>query len=175
MLTEVDKAYLAGMIDGEGCISIAVCHKKGRNYFRLILGIYNNDQDLIDWISDTLESIARTSYVHKRSRTFRWEASGSQAQVVLREMKPYLKVKKQQAELALAMSIAPYGGASRNSYSEEEESFRGYLREQVMLQNRKNGNKGSYHANKNLTQKEVKNPLARYGKTANEELVGIVN
>ena len=51
-----DLAYLAGIVDGEGCITITENMKGGRNYYRLVLDITNTSYDLMQWLEDTFIS-----------------------------------------------------------------------------------------------------------------------
>jgi len=159
-MTETDLAYLAGIIDGEGCISVSENPRNGRKYYRLILDVTNTNDILMQWLEDTFGGIVRTNYARaeNRSNLHGWTVSGKQCQELLAMVLPYLIIKKAQAELALAMNISDYGGSCRWSYTEEEEMARGAIREAIMVENHKGGNKGSY-ARQNSTQKEVNCPL----------------
>ena len=155
-----DLAYLAGIVDGEGCITITENMKGGRNYYRLVLDITNTSYDLMQWLEDTFSHTIRTSYYRSTNRTdmYGWTASGNQAQDLLRLILPYLIIKKPQAEIALEMNIAPYGGGSNHSYSADEEEWRKCLCNDIHRMNKRNGNKGSYIRSPNYTQKEVNAP-----------------
>lgn len=141
-----DIAYLAGIIDGEGCVSVAINKKNGRNYYRLTLDITNTNDNLMQWIQGIFGGIVRTSYARSENRTnlHSWTASGNQAQVLIKLVLPYLKVKLEQAKLALEMNISPYGGACRWSYSGDEEEHRDAIYLDMKALNSKNGHKGQY-------------------------------
>lgn len=157
-------AYLAGIIDGEGCITIGKT-TKGRYSggtridWRLILDITNNDRTLMQWLEDTFGHIVETSYRRRsnRSNSYGWTASGRQCQELLEIVLPFLKVKKAQAELALQMNIAKYGGSSRWTYTQEEEENRERIYRAIRELNSKNGGKGGYQRTNN-TRKEVSAP-----------------
>jgi len=158
-----DLAYLAGIIDGEGCISLSKSHKNDRYYYRLQLTITNTSAELKQWLEDKFGGRIRTSYARSNNRSdiLHWTVSGNQCQWLLRQVLPYLIIKKPQAELALMMNINPYGGTARwNSiYTEEEESLREKIRIAIHEYNLSGGNKGSYLWGKSLPKKEVSAPL----------------
>lgn len=148
-LSEV--CYLAGIIDGEGSINMALNPKSGRNYYRLLLNVTNNSRELIEWLHWTFGDITHTNYIRYNGKD--WTASGKQVQELLKLVLPYLIIKKPQAELALTLNIAPYGGASRWSYSKEEEEYRGYVYREMSRLNGVLGNKGRYTRTKSMTLK----------------------
>lgn len=55
-LSETDKAYLAGIIDGEGCIHI------GEKITSNVIRVLNTDENLIIWISEIFNSNIRIRY-----------------------------------------------------------------------------------------------------------------
>lgn len=102
-LTEVQLAYLAAMIDGEGHISIVKVNPKDQNIpvYRLILGITNTNIDLLR----TLQAeTANTGYVtvHKKNNP-KWKDTGhllwnqGAAGVILKAVLPLLKLKQARA------------------------------------------------------------------------------
>ena len=145
-ISEVDKSYLAGIIDGEGCISVSKNPRNGRNYYRLILDITTTSNELNQWLEDKFGGIVRTTYARNKNRTDMqgWTVSGNQCQDILRLTLPYLIIKKHQAELALLMTFGEYGGSCRWGYSDDEETLRGMVMDEIHQFNHKNGNKGSY-------------------------------
>jgi len=146
MTVDEELAYLAGIIDGEGCVSIAKNTRRGRNYYSLRINVSNNSIDLMQWLEDTFGDVVRTSYHrwYDRRDLYDWTASGNQAQVLLELVLPFLIIKKDQAKLALTLTIAPYGGSSRWSYTAEEEHYRGIAYELMKSLNGRLGNKGRY-------------------------------
>lgn len=96
-MTETDWAYLAGLIDGEG--SISICHT-------VIVRIPNTDMDIIGWLVESFpdakvaKANSNTSYGHKLCLNVRW--NGRNSIEVLTKVLPYLRSKKRKlAELAL--------------------------------------------------------------------------
>jgi len=104
----VDHAYLAGIVDGEGCIIIR--HQGGRkgtaNGYALELNITNTDEALMIWLLDTFGGLCRwkvkkglTGLMKRPSWV--WWVSGKNAGAVLQVILPYLRVKRAQADLGL--------------------------------------------------------------------------
>ena len=96
-MTETDWAYLAGLVDGEGSISI--------NH-TVMVRIFNTDMGIIDWLTDhfpdakVIKANSNTSYGFKLCLSVRW--NGRNSIEVLTRILPYLQSKKGKlAELAL--------------------------------------------------------------------------
>ena len=102
-LSETDKAYLAGIIDGEGCITINRYIKKGTApVYRPFVEIANTSPALKKWLDERFpERIYwRTGIRHGWRDIYRWTLSGNrQVMVFCREIAPYLVIKREQAEL----------------------------------------------------------------------------
>jgi len=147
-----DLAYLAGIIDGEGCIAVSKQWRNNRWQYRLQLSITSTSEILKDWLETTFGGFVWSTNPRSsnRSTMLHWTASGNRCQQLLKMVLPYLKVKKPQAELALLMNFNPYGGASRwySTYTEEEELLREKVRLAIHDCNSSGGNKGSYHWDK---------------------------
>lgn len=111
-----EKCYLAGFIDGEGCLGVykkatqngnkGIYEKKikGRSpQYQLYLGITNTNRAILDWIFSKVNigciaNKKRSNPNAKQSWTLAirgWDAVLN----ILDEVAPYLKVKKPQAEL----------------------------------------------------------------------------
>lgn len=108
--SQIDLAYLAGMVDGEGCITAVECKPNRCNKsprFRAQLTITNTSERLINWIQKTFGG--RAYVTHKPGQ---WKAtricwrimfSPGHSEQLLRAMLPYLIVKKDQAELSFKL------------------------------------------------------------------------
>lgn len=108
-MTEVELAYLAGIVDGEGTISLRTVSNQAarrRWSWRLTVLVTNNDFALLDWIAQTTGKGWISKSVRYRGKTNpigTWHESEPQRLIVLLEnLMPYLIVKKPQAELVLA-------------------------------------------------------------------------
>jgi len=103
MVETIDRKYLAGLIDGEGCIQM-----KGSGFASLILTLANTYKPIIDRLYAEFGGNIR-EYLDKRqlkSGRFRkpvyfWRLCGFKAEVVLRECYPYLIIKKEHVEIVL--------------------------------------------------------------------------
>lgn len=98
-MNDTEWAYLAGIIDGEGCIRLANCGYAKRRV--IDLRIYNTDVRLIEWLRDNLGGYA---YAHNKKAHVCWQVhwSSKRAKVIIEHVLPYLIVKKEQAEIALS-------------------------------------------------------------------------
>jgi hypothetical protein len=107
MIEEIDLAYIAGFIDGEGCITIVRINKTGTKellWHRPVLAIYNTNRDILNWIQVVLGvgSVCSASLgPPARKQCWRYSVSNSAAIRVIEKVMPYLKVKKLQAAILL--------------------------------------------------------------------------
>ena len=101
--------YLAGIIDGEGCIRIDRT-KAGKTckrpyIFFLLLTVSNTDSLLCQYLKQTYEGytypLYHNKYNEKHSTCWEWRITGYRAAALLKLVYPYLRVKKQQAEIAM--------------------------------------------------------------------------
>ena len=102
-LSETEKAYLAGIVDGEGCITMNRYIKRGAvPVYRLFVEIANTSPALKKWLDERFpeKTYWRTGVRQGWKDIYRWSLSGNrQVMVFCREITPYLVIKKEQAEL----------------------------------------------------------------------------
>lgn len=67
-LCSVDKAYLAGLVDGEGTITLGYKQKKAQRH--LEISISNTDYELLDWVIKCVGVGKITSKVVHNKKTF---------------------------------------------------------------------------------------------------------
>lgn len=107
-LTDAEAAYLAGLIDGEGTVTLSRIHRNQMRY--LVLSVCNNEQGIIDWVRHVtgvgeITRKRRASAHHGLNLT--WRVSSRRALSVLERVSPYMQsYKRKRAELALARYIA---------------------------------------------------------------------
>jgi hypothetical protein len=107
-LTIDEAAYLAGLIDGEGTISLSRRHANERR--QLVVSISSTELELLDWAASTtgVGKITRkrtTSDKHAPGLTY--SVSNRQALAVLSQVQPYLRsYKKLRAKLVLDQYLA---------------------------------------------------------------------
>lgn len=142
MRTEADKAYLAGFIDGEGHIGIGLlANRNGKGRHTLIMTITNRHIQTLR----ELALIWNGSIVGVRQRAINWSTVGdlrwsTDAVVrVLREVQPYLRIKREQARIALefAQTIRPREHCTK-TITDAEWEYREQLRYQIQMLNSRN-------------------------------------
>lgn len=100
MVSETSKAYIAGIIDGEGSIMIRGCG----NLDEVLVEVGNTDVKMVDFLKASYGG-SITVYNPKRSKRtmFVWRIWCNEAEAVLRDVEPYLITKKEQAFVALRL------------------------------------------------------------------------
>jgi len=99
-LSENEKYYLAGLVDGEGCFTTHRDTRRGS--FTPAVVITNTNIAMIRWLEQALREHAG---VHKRKKMVGWKQcfvvyfTGNKAVVFAREIKRYLVAKRGQANL----------------------------------------------------------------------------
>lgn len=103
MYTQTQLAYLAGIIDGEGCITI-LYYAKQRKYIPNF-SVVNTDLCLIEWLVDTFSGKFYTRRPQKDRPLdkvkYEWVISQSIIDKLLPKILPFLVIKKKNAELLL--------------------------------------------------------------------------
>jgi hypothetical protein len=95
-VTETEKAYIAGIVDGEGSIMLTRFHKN--EYPSPCVSISSTDMELLEWIKDTTKIgriINKKNYneeKHKDSYTYR--VIRDDALKLLKEIEIYLVIEK---------------------------------------------------------------------------------
>lgn len=100
-LTEAEKGYLAGLIDGEGCINIA--KSQGRYYVLQVITAQTNEYLLDYWQRKTgLGTLhVMKSGAENHSDKWQWNCAFDAAVKLLGIIKPYLILKTEEARVAL--------------------------------------------------------------------------
>lgn len=102
--TREDWIYLAGILDGEGSIGVYTRHNMDKSS-RVLVQVGNTDARLIMWLKSTFGgNVAYCDMVKKypkRQPMWYWKTGAKSAQVVLENVIEHLKLKKEQAALAL--------------------------------------------------------------------------
>lgn len=112
MVTELELAYTAGILDGEGCIR-ANKQKSGTAVIRV--HITNTDEILIKWLHQKFGGYVwkeSKAYMENAKIRFVWELSSKKAEEFLKKVKPFLLIKKDRVELALRIQARKKQGAA---------------------------------------------------------------
>jgi len=115
-LSEKDLAYVGGIMDGEGSISICKLKTKdtrrGFGYF-LQVSVGNTNESLIDWLRINFggsKYFSKGSIRRGNKALWKWALSAHKALVFLQIIKPYLRIKSFQAEVGIAFQEAKWQG-----------------------------------------------------------------
>ncbi len=112
-MSETDWAYLAGLIDGEGCVGVYLRSKVHRGSrqktsspsYKILLNIVNSHRGVLEWVlchlGGDIQPKSAAAGNHKPAWVWRQKRVDA-AQFVLRKCLPYLKIKREQAELVLS-------------------------------------------------------------------------
>jgi hypothetical protein len=107
--TETDWAQLAAYLDGEGCISTSTAYSAARKWrsesVYVNVSLHNTDPRLIEWAVDRWGGRCwQTIQTNKKWTTaYGWRVTCQQARRVLENCLPHFHIKKEQAELAIAL------------------------------------------------------------------------
>jgi hypothetical protein len=107
-MRNTDKAYLAGIIDGEGCVGIGIRKSGSRRgrYLTPTLQVTNTQKELLDWL---YKRYGGGIYAHRqtnqrgRKPTWLWSCAGQKALAAIRDARPYMLLKCEQADILLAL------------------------------------------------------------------------
>ena len=140
--TEVELAWAAGALDGEGCICIygrpGRISKKGVHALQLVITLVNTDPRMPLKMKEIFGGNCQPA-VERRGNPRRrpimtWLITGKPAGLALAKMLPFLVIKREQAGIALAYvaTIGKNGPLPINTHQKREE-FRSKL---VLLKGR---------------------------------------
>lgn len=141
-------AYMAGIIDGEGCIGInRRDHPNGSTYYRMHVRVTNTDRRLLDWIAErwggSVSGPLRNDYGNASGRcraVYQWQVSGDRAAAMLLGVRPFLVLKASQALLAVEFQstvLVNAPGVVRDRVTPELLDHRARLWESMRNLNRK--------------------------------------
>lgn len=105
---DTDLAYFAGIVDGEGCLTIGTYAntKKGTPIWNTYLQVSNTDEALIDWIVAVFgcnKVLYTPNQTPKNSRklVYRWQCTGERLLHLCELILPYIVAKKRQVEIMI--------------------------------------------------------------------------
>lgn len=133
-VSDRDLAYLAGLVDGEGCITITLVRKR---YHMVQLRIANTDPRMTRWLQSNFGggvTIENRQNARWKVR-YTWCVGARAAEPILRAVLPHLLLKRDQAEIALACRELTYYRGNRRGLSTFPE--REALKQRLHVLNRK--------------------------------------
>lgn len=106
MLSVAQRAYLAGLIDGEGSIYIAKTKRwrKGTMGYQLRMSIAMTHKPTISWVKKVLDGgFMKTEYQKNQNHLtlYRWLICDDRAVEVLKLVRPYLITKQRNAQIGI--------------------------------------------------------------------------
>ncbi|AYF53510.1 hypothetical protein DFH04_01490 [Clostridium novyi] len=128
-MTEIEKAYIAGIIDGEGGIILTKFHNN--QFPALCVSISSTTLELLEWIKseanmDTIKS-KKNYNIEKHKDSYSYTIKYNDAIEFLKYIKPYLiiNVKKERAKLIINeyKSVTPRNGRYTNEMLEAKNNF----------------------------------------------------
>ena len=106
-MTRYELAYLAGLFDGEGSISIAInTYCKGVPYYVLQVNISSCDEHIIKWVRAKVGfgivfSAPPGYFGLSKRQMWRYQVKSQEAASFLRLLLPHVRMKKRQIQIAL--------------------------------------------------------------------------
>lgn len=127
MTKETRIAYIAGIIDGEGCIAITrrkLKRVKTNNWYyqpQVIVG--NTNRKLVYFCVDCYGGWIATFKRHNPnwSTIYHWKITGDEMKCLLSDIIPYLIVKRKQAKLVLLFPKYQRNGRKERTDTEKQE------------------------------------------------------
>lgn len=124
-------AYLAGLLDGEGTVGInRVKSAKAKNpsHFPHLM-IANSYEPVVRWLGEIGGSVdVHRPSTHKSNwkTSYRWRLHGKNAETFVRAVRPYLRIKHEQADVILELAAirgknnVPHGTLTEAQVNERE-------------------------------------------------------
>jgi hypothetical protein len=131
VLTAIDAAYIAGLVDGEGTITLTRYHKNENR--RLVVCISNNERPLLEFVLNSVGAgriTTKRTYRDTHAPSFTYAITNRQAFDLLIQLAPHLRsYKSLRATFVLQnyIRLTPRNGKYKLSEQQERERFEGEL------------------------------------------------
>lgn len=148
--TEAELAYFAGILDGEGCLSLDSLKQRisggHRVYHNPCIRVSNTDARLIQWIQARFPGRVAPVKIRAlmRKPQWTWSLYGPTVEAVLVAVVPHLVIKREQAELLIEYrrTMLPRGaqrGWKKNAHSLSDTTLvqRGAVVDRLRLLNKR--------------------------------------
>jgi hypothetical protein len=126
-LDPVVAAYLAGLIDGEGTVTLTRQHRNEKR--RLVVCISNNELEILKFAKEAIGTgriTSKRTYSERHADSFTFQISSRQALDLLAQIVPHMRsYKARRAVLALThyVRLTPRNGKYTPGIVKERESF----------------------------------------------------
>lgn len=131
-LTKEEAAYIAGLVDGEGTISISKNKNNSPGSYSIVLRIYNSNIDMLNFVKEKTElGSVKPNQLTKKwegrnfKQVFKWQIFANDMRTFLPQIIPYLISKKEIAKLVLEW-LTRYGRKKLGGYyfTDEDREWR---------------------------------------------------
>lgn len=124
LMSPTEAAWVAGIVDGEGTITIRTKpYPGGKRYQVASLSVCNTDTELIAQVVE-FTGIGRLYFNiranHKRKEVWRWQTDQRQAAAVVEQLLPWLTAKRRVGELLLEFQTLRRSGKYRDGDRERQ-------------------------------------------------------
>lgn len=143
--TQLDKAYAAGILDGEGCITIprhahSAAHKRNPGH-SLRIEVASIDRELIDWLAERWPATVSQNGPYKAhgpnaKPQYHFILTSKRAEKFIRDVLPFVVIKQRQCLLGLAFMMS-HQGRGRNRLPAGIREYRQWLRENMQAANQR--------------------------------------
>ena len=124
-------AYAAGFFDGEGSVTISNKSTGGRKYWDLLVRIAQQNNDVFADLREIWGGKLYGKYDGRKNECMNWYLRGDEAVTFLRDIIPFLRCKRRQAELGIEFRDKCYGG----SLTEEIRARRDWYKDEISAMN----------------------------------------
>ena len=127
ILSEAESAYLAGIIDGEGTVTLSRRNKNDQR--QLVVAISSTDNSLLMYLSEIVGAGKITNkrmHSPNHSPAYTYQLSNRQALSVLEQVAPFLRTyKRDRARIVLSgyLRVTPRNGKYSSKLLREKEKF----------------------------------------------------
>jgi hypothetical protein len=114
MVSDTEAAYAAGILDGEGSISLTRVHKD--RYPSPQVSVASTDRELLEWLQARFGGsiVRKRTYKPHHSQSYDWKVTDRKALRVLKRVRPFLvierKVKRCDLLLTEYLACTPRNG-----------------------------------------------------------------
>lgn len=152
-LSPVVAAYLAGIIDGEGCVYVNKRLPTGRRItpgYGVKVVVTITSRVLVEWFRSEAHLTSVHGHQKEGNRKYQWMCTwnNSAAEWLLSEIRPYMVIKTKQADLGLELlahlRTSKVRGGLGKTVDAKEIEYRDSVKREIAFLNRR-GRKGSEH------------------------------
>lgn len=93
-------AYVAGLFDGDGCVHVQNEMRKDYRLARITASVTNTNVDIIKYLKDCFGGYTKFRQLPSGKTAGTWGLSCKSAVEFLEQILPFMRIKKEQAELA---------------------------------------------------------------------------